>query len=442
MSPSLPIAACAIVKNQTGFMKHKKHTKVLVAGAGPVGMLAAILLKQQGVETQIIDKAGGSATRSYACVLHSRSLDLLRRAGVLDAALDAGKRIDTIELLHGETVVAEISLSAHKEEFPYVLALPQDTLEKLLERKLHHAGKPGVLWNHRLRTLSSDDNGPIATIEKVGTTCEGYGVPTLEQVVESELEVHASFVVGDDGPDSIVRKACKMDRQSFGPPKRFIICDTADGVASGNEARIMLTEKGVGAFWPLPGNCCRWILPAHGNKHETHGVPKDRQPFVIARSSKEKVEFKKMIEEWAPWFKGSIYEIDWWEELSFQPLLAERYGCDDCWIAGDAAHEGGPIGMQSMNAGLADAAALADALVAALGGNPSRDLLAEYGGKRREEWLQLVEMHNHAHCKNGVAQALKRHLQEIPSCLPALGGELEQLLHQLGVEITEHAPAP
>lgn len=418
-------------------MKHKKHTRVLIVGAGPAGMLAGILLARSGADFQIIDKASRPASRSNACVLHSRSLALLGQAGLLDAVLEAGRRIDTIKFFDGDTAIADVSLSATDGEFPFAVALSQAALEKMLDSRLSAVGNRRILWNHRLARLEPGSTGATAVIEQVGVTAEGYGVPTVELVVESEIEMHAAFVLGDDGPDSIVRAACRIHCDTFAPSGKFIVCDTAGGLEPGNEARMILGKTGVGGFWPLPGNQCRWVLPATGNGGGHEIPPKDRTPFVVQCSSEEKSDFQKSIAEWAPWFKGSIPEINWLEVLSFPTVLANQYGTGQCWILGDAAHEGGPIGMQSMNAGLADAAAFADAFAGVGVKHDPVAALQECATARRDEWLRLTTLHRIFHCRDGTHEAIKRHLKQIPWCLPALGVELDHLLRQLGIETSE-----
>ena len=57
----------------------EERTEVLVVGAGPVGLLTAILLAEAGIEVRIIDREARTTVRSYACALHPRTLRLLQR---------------------------------------------------------------------------------------------------------------------------------------------------------------------------------------------------------------------------------------------------------------------------------------------------------------------------------------------------------------------------
>src|SRR5207302_279485 len=73
-----------------------ERTDVLVVGAGPVGLFSALQLASNGIDVTVIDRESGTAARSYACVLHQSTLGLLDQHGLIDEALEVGRRIDTI----------------------------------------------------------------------------------------------------------------------------------------------------------------------------------------------------------------------------------------------------------------------------------------------------------------------------------------------------------
>src|SRR6266496_73377 len=108
----------------------KKHqTEVLVVGAGPVGLLTGILLAERGIEFQIIDSEERTAARSYACALHPSTLQLLDRLGLAQAVLEHGRRIPKIAFYEGESRRAQVDLSELGGDYPFLLVLPQSSLE-------------------------------------------------------------------------------------------------------------------------------------------------------------------------------------------------------------------------------------------------------------------------------------------------------------------------
>ena len=74
-------------------MRREEHTEVLVVGAGPVGMLTALLLAEADLDVMVIDKEWRTAGHSYACVLHPGTLTLLDRLGLAQQVMEQGGRI-------------------------------------------------------------------------------------------------------------------------------------------------------------------------------------------------------------------------------------------------------------------------------------------------------------------------------------------------------------
>src|SRR2546427_6591898 len=82
--------------------------------------------------------------------------------------------------------------------------------------------------------------------------------------------------------------------------------------------------------------------------------------------------------------------FDWSADVQFEQRLARQFGQGRCWLAGDAAHQTSPVGMQSMNVGLCEAEFLAGILTKILRQNASTDLLESYNHERRNEWQRLL----------------------------------------------------
>lgn len=79
----------------------QEQTEVLVVGAGPVGLLSALLLAEAGIAVRIIDREQRTTTRSYACALHSRTLSLLARLRLAEPLLAQGRRVDSFAFYEG-----------------------------------------------------------------------------------------------------------------------------------------------------------------------------------------------------------------------------------------------------------------------------------------------------------------------------------------------------
>src|SRR5512132_1447278 len=143
------------------------RTEVLVVGAGPVGLWTAVLLAEAGVEVTIIDREERTTSRSYACALHPGTLNLLQQANLVDPILEAGRRIPKIVFMDQQARRAEISLSDGGGKFPFLVVLPQSTLEEVLEQRLRDLGVR-VRWNHRFESLSEEPESVSCVVEELG----------------------------------------------------------------------------------------------------------------------------------------------------------------------------------------------------------------------------------------------------------------------------------
>lgn len=122
-------------------MWKRKQPKVVVAGAGPVGMTAAICLLKQGIDFEIVDKASGPSQHSKACMLSPETLEFIDGLDLLDAVLEKSIRIHAIQLFDGLNRFANLSLGMVPASFPFVASIPQMDLEDILLNRLQKSGK-------------------------------------------------------------------------------------------------------------------------------------------------------------------------------------------------------------------------------------------------------------------------------------------------------------
>ena len=165
---------------------------VLIAGAGPTGMVLALALAKQGIRICIVDKADGPGTTSRAMAVQARTLELYRPLGLADEVAAAGRPNLCINLWVRGKRRAQLSLrdaGARLTPYPYVLIYPQDAHEQLLERHLEAAGV-SILRRTELAGF------------------EGKGDHVLAQLRPAngpDLQVEARYLAGCDGARSLVR---------------------------------------------------------------------------------------------------------------------------------------------------------------------------------------------------------------------------------------------
>ena len=418
-------------------MQRDDRTEVLVVGAGPVGMFTALRLAGSGIAVQLIDQESRTAGRSYACALHPRTLQLLDEEGIAREAIQHGQRIETAAFYEGTLRRAEVKLSRLPGKFPFVLVLAQSVLEDLLEKKLKERGGVQVQWNHRLADLGMRDGAVAASIEEMALAGKGYIVPGFELEVKRTVSARADFLVGADGQNSAVRQRLGIACEEVGEPEHFMVCELETEGELPPEMRIVLHEQTVSVLWPLAEKKCRWSFQWSQADAPVDFPQKDRDRFTIAESPGEdgsRHSLKKLLGARAPWFQAGIKDVGWGADIQFAHRVARRFGREQAWLAGDAAHQTGPVGMQSMNAGMREGADLAAKLRQILRDKGSPDLLETYDLEHRREWEQLLGLKGEPKAGGATDAWVRQRCGKALSCLPASGGDLSLLLRQLGLE--------
>ena len=172
--------------------------KVLIAGAGPVGLTLANELVRQGISVRIVDKNVERTDKSKALVLWSRTLELFDDAGYASDFLPAGMPAHGAQISTGKEIVASVSLDSIDSRFNYALMIAQSETERILEQRLAAAG---VTVERR--------------VELAGFTDKGTGVEaTLRKQDGSSETVRADWLVGCDGAHSAVRRARYSSRET------------------------------------------------------------------------------------------------------------------------------------------------------------------------------------------------------------------------------------
>lgn len=163
----------------------------LIAGAGPVGLAAALFLAREGVQVRIIDAARGPSAESKALAVNPRTLEILEPTGVTKEMLALGKPIHGAHIWHNKKVIGGISFKDLDHKYPFMLALSQAVTCRLLETRLNRLGIY-VDWDTRLNHLKTTDDGAEAEL-KIGRDDE----------IE---EVHCPWMVAADGVHSTARR--------------------------------------------------------------------------------------------------------------------------------------------------------------------------------------------------------------------------------------------
>jgi 2-polyprenyl-6-methoxyphenol hydroxylase-like FAD-dependent oxidoreductase len=418
----------------------ERQTEVLVAGAGPVGLWSALLLAQAGLQVVIVDREERTAARSYACALHPATLKRLERFGLAKEAIARGRKVAKVAFYEAAARRAELNLSVLGGDFPFLVILPQNAFESLLEERLRQAGVK-VLWNHRFADCADEEQNVAVTIEELAGTSTGYIVPHWETVVKERAVIRAQFVVGADGHHSTVRQRLGLQHERVGTRQHFAAYEFESDAPVEEEVRVAMDETTTNVLWPLAQNRCRWTFQLVHSEMPAEFPEKDRRAARLAEPQiDERIReyVQKVARHRAPWFTADIKEIFWCSEVVFEQRVTKAFGRNRCWLEGDAAHQTGPVGVQSMNAGFAEGERLAGMLQKIVREQGSLELLQGYDREWCNEWRRLLGLTGGLTGRSGAELWIRERSARLLPCLPGLGNDLTALCNQLGLDWVEN----
>jgi 2-polyprenyl-6-methoxyphenol hydroxylase-like FAD-dependent oxidoreductase len=121
--------------------------------------------------------------------------------------------------------------------------------------------------------------------------------------------------------------------------------------------------------------------------------------------------------------------------VRFERRLVTTFGHGHTWLAGDAAHLAGPVGVQSMNAGLAEARVLADALAQPTSRDERLKQLHHYNEAARRHWRHLLGLTGKNEAEPDADPIIRQYRHELLACLPATGAALTNLAAALRLRV-------
>ena len=332
-------------------------TDVLIVGAGPTGLMLANQLGRRGIRATIIDRHSGPAQQTRAMAVHARTLEIYRKLGIAERALELGRPGNGSNIWSRGHLRARIpfnDMGNGLSAFPYVLMLGQDDNERIMGDHLRR-WNVDVRWNTELVSLAQESSHVTATVkEPDGST----------------TKITAAYVAGCDGARSSVRE---MNGIGFpGAPYEhvFFVADTeATGSMVPDELNVYLWRNGFHLYFPMRGTD-RWRVIGI--------LPKDLQ---------EKQDLT--LEDVIPSLRQeggaelSFTSCSWFSTYRIHHRCTERFRDRRCFLLGDAAHIHSPMGGQGMNTGLQDAYNLAWKLALVISERADPALLDTYEAERR-----------------------------------------------------------
>jgi 3-(3-hydroxy-phenyl)propionate hydroxylase len=343
---------------------------VLIAGGGPVGVVAAFALACQGIPVRVVEADAVINEAPRAATTHPATLEMLADLGLVDEVIARGLVAQTFQFWDRPSakLIAEFdhAVLARDTRYPFVVQCEQHKLANLVIERLHGIPNASFAFSTRVTAVDANADSVTITIERNGTT---------ERVTGSHL-------IGADGGRSTVRKALGIEFEGYTFPERFLVLTTPFDFARerGCGFRCYFSDPDEWAnLFKVSGNDGRGLWRA-----VFPTLPGETDEEILAEDS-----VQRRLHKFFP--KQDPYPIVHRNLYNVHQRVAATFNRGRVFLAGDAAHVNNPIGGLGLNCGIHDAVELASLLGKVLRGEESETALSRYDAHRRPINIEYVQ---------------------------------------------------
>jgi 2-polyprenyl-6-methoxyphenol hydroxylase-like FAD-dependent oxidoreductase len=324
-----------------------ERVAVLIAGAGPTGLLLAAELQRRGVSCKLIDASPEPLQWDRATVIHPRSLEVFASLGLIDRFLEAGAKQRKVKMYATGQMLGTLDLSECGSPYGFNLGLSEEATESILAEYLHALGGT-VHRSTRLAGASPQTDGMLADIEQG----------------DYHFCVHAEWIVGCDGAHSRTRELSGIVLEGHDIAAPWAVFDaTIAGWTDDFELNVGYLDAVPIILTALPGR--RWRVYLRPSSAESDLVD----------------DAGSTLRQYAP--AAAFIDVANPTRFHCASRVANRFRSGRVLLAGDAAHLCSPAQGHGMNAGLQDAFNLAWKLALVCDGVADSSLLDSYEAERR-----------------------------------------------------------
>jgi 2-polyprenyl-6-methoxyphenol hydroxylase-like FAD-dependent oxidoreductase len=396
-----------------------KRVDVIIAGAGPTGLMLACQLRRLGVDFLVLDKKSGPTHESRALVVQARSMEIYEQMGLSKEVEREGRASDGISFYKDGRQLISLSLKnmgGKLSPFPYVMIYEQSNNERLLYKDLQAMGGD-VLWDTEIADVRQEGERHI--VETGGGAAPGTGEPAglaggADEPGASKAGtaglLSCTWLVACDGSKSKVRETAGVEFKGGAYENIFFVADThlKGGELSPDNLSLFFTRASISLLFPMAGEQrfrVLGVLPTEYYHREDIGF--DDIIATVRKNLQLPVEF---------------YETQWYSTYKLYTKKVTRFNKGNIFFAGDAAHVHSPAGGQGMNTGLQDAYNLAWKLALVVKGEAGSALLETYHEERNPIATRLLKTTDRMFAimtgSNRISAFVKMHI--IPRLLPLL----------------------
>ncbi|SNY66799.1 FAD-dependent oxidoreductase [Paractinoplanes atraurantiacus] len=333
--------------------------RILVAGAGPVGLTAALALARRGFGVTVLEAGETLAAESRASTFHPPTLEMLDDLEVAGELLDRGLVSRTFayrDRRAGLVARLDLSVLAGDTRFPYRLQCEQSKLTPILMNHLLRHQRCDVLFGWPVASAAQTP-GRVAAIAADGRALE------------------ADWLIGADGAHSAVRRATGVSFEGMTYPERFLVASVDEELTEWMDGLSLVNY----VYDPV-----EWCVLLRTPDHWRVLLPTPADTPDEAEVARLGGRLLGVHDPGRPWRVAhtSMYRV--------HQRVASAFRSGRVLLAGDAAHVNNPLGGLGMNSGIHDAVAYAAALA-----RGSDDAITAAASQRRKVALEYVQSVSH-----------------------------------------------
>lgn len=398
---------------------------VLIVGAGPTGLAAAMSLARAHIPVRLIDKAMRPNPYSRAIGIQARTLELLEQHRLIEPFLELGHRARFANLFSNGMRLARLDFDPLHTRYPYLLFLDQAVTERLLTEHLATLGvtiERGV----ELTMFSQGSAGIQATLRRADGHTE---------------TMHPSYMIAADGAHSTIRHRLGLSFEGKTFEQTFLLADLhAETDWPEDEFHIFASGEGLVALFPMGQGRHRLIAdhPVEASPHAgpiTPAVLGEPPLDIVTPPSLEECRalIARRVQE-----RVDVSDLTWASYFHLNSRMVERLRVDRIFLAGDAAHVHSPAGAQGMNTGIQEALNLGWKLARVLRGAAPDRLLDTYHTERhpieRDVLRQTGFITQMAEADHGPLKLLRERVMPMLAALGPLRDAARLTISELAIQ--------